>query len=221
MGGDVALEGGSLWAEVGRIELGSVAGNSRVRLRSSSKGYVLDYEGVENFQDIQVSQQALVSTSGEGGGDIQVQGRRVNLTESSIIAADNLGRGEKGDLKVNASESVELFGSALFAQTRGIGEGGELTINTKQLRLKDGAQTSSWSENGSNIILSVDDLLVLLNNSQISTSAGTPQAGGNGGNINIDTGLIVAISQENSDITANAFNGQGGNITWECPWFEI
>jgi large exoprotein involved in heme utilization and adhesion len=49
-------------------------------------------------------------------------------------------------------------------------------------------------------------------NSQISTTAGTAQAGGNGGNIEIDTDFIVAVPQENSDIIANAFTGRGGNI---------
>jgi large exoprotein involved in heme utilization and adhesion len=35
---------------------------------------------------------------------------------------------------------------------------------------------------------------------------------GNGGNINIDAPFIVAFPTENSDITANAFQGRGGNI---------
>ncbi|MEW6492918.1 MAG: S-layer family protein, partial [Cyanobacteriota bacterium] len=48
--------------------------------------------------------------------------------------------------------------------------------------------------------------------STISTTAGTAQAGGDGGNITIDANLIVAVPKENSDITANAFEGRGGNI---------
>ncbi|MCF2148909.1 hypothetical protein IQ276_021265 [Desmonostoc muscorum LEGE 12446] len=48
--------------------------------------------------------------------------------------------------------------------------------------------------------------------SGISTTAGTAQSGGDGGNININSRFIVAIPQENSDITANAFTGTGGNI---------
>jgi large exoprotein involved in heme utilization and adhesion len=48
--------------------------------------------------------------------------------------------------------------------------------------------------------------------SEISTTAGTAQAGGDGGNITIDTDFIVAVPKENSNITANAFTGRGGNI---------
>src|SRR3712207_8808007 len=37
-------------------------------------------------------------------------------------------------------------------------------------------------------------------------------AGGDGGNININADFVVAVPKEDSDITANAFNGRGGNI---------
>lgn len=51
-------------------------------------------------------------------------------------------------------------------------------------------------------------------NSQISTTAGTAQQPGDGGNINITApnGFIIAIPRENSDITANAYTGAGGRV---------
>ncbi len=71
---------------------------------------------------------------------------------------------------------------------------------------------TTTSGKGGNITLNVDDLLLLRRNSQISTTAGIDLAGGDGGNILINSDLIVAIPKENSDITANAFTGKGGNI---------
>jgi len=44
-------------------------------------------------------------------------------------------------------------------------------------------------------------------------SVGVEKAGGDGGNININADFVIGVSRENSDITANAFNGRGGNIT--------
>lgn len=41
IGGDIALEGGNLTAKGGRIELGSVAGNSLVSLNSTNQGWAL------------------------------------------------------------------------------------------------------------------------------------------------------------------------------------
>ncbi len=46
----------------------------------------------------------------------------------------------------------------------------------------------------------------------ISTTAGRSQAGGDGGNISINSKFIVAIPKENSDIKANAYTGSGGKV---------
>ncbi|MFP4415207.1 MAG: hypothetical protein ACLFVV_27705, partial [Coleofasciculus sp.] len=68
------------------------------------------------------------------------------------------------------------------------------------------------SSEGGNITLNVNDILLLRHNSSISTTAGTAQAGGNGGNIRINSPFIVGFTWENSDITANAFLGNGGRV---------
>jgi filamentous hemagglutinin family protein len=150
VGGDIALEGGILTAPTGRIELGSVAGGSLVTLTPTDRGWALGYEGVATFQDIELSQEALVGSS-NASGDIQVQGRRVILTEGSQIVTSTLGLGLEETLLVVASESVELIGtssgfpSGLFAITptgQNVG-GGSLTIETGRLLIQDGAQASA------------------------------------------------------------------------------
>lgn len=51
-------------------------------------------------------------------------------------------------------------------------------------------------------------------NSQISATAGTAEAGGDGGSIFIEAegGFLLSVPNENSDITANAFEGEGGRV---------
>jgi len=156
LGGDVVLERGNITAEGGGIELGSVASNNLVRLSSTNQGWVLGYEGIQNFQNISLSQAAIVDTSGDQGGDIQIQGRRVTLTGGSQVVSSSLTRGIAGDLRVSASESVELVGvgslpdgelfpSGLFAEVdqEATGEGATLTIETRQLNVRDGAEVST------------------------------------------------------------------------------
>ncbi|BAY49941.1 filamentous hemagglutinin outer membrane protein [Scytonema sp. HK-05] len=63
-----------------------------------------------------------------------------------------------------------------------------------------------------NINLRARDLLLLRRGSNITTNATGTASGGNI-TINAPSGLIVAVPNENSDITANAFSGQGGNVT--------
>jgi filamentous hemagglutinin family protein len=101
VGGNVTLEGGNLTTAGGRIELGSVAGIGLVSLNPTDKGWALGYDGVQNFNNIQLSQQALVDGSGEGGGNIQVQGGGITLKNNSGIFADTLGSQNGGGIFIS------------------------------------------------------------------------------------------------------------------------
>jgi filamentous hemagglutinin family protein len=130
-----------------------------------------------------------VGTEGEGkGGDIFITTGSLSLTNGAELSASSDGQGTAGDIKI-ASRSIRLDNKAKITATTASGNGGDITLTTQ-------------------------DLLLLRRNSQISTSAGTAQQGGDGGNITVDApnGFVVAVPKEDSDITANAFNGQGGNI---------
>ena len=101
----------------GRIEVGAVAGNNQVEIEPSPSNpqlFALNYEGADNFQDIQLSQLAVINASGDGGGDIQIQGRRVTLSEGSQVRSNTLGNNPGGTLSVNGSESVAVLGNTLI-----------------------------------------------------------------------------------------------------------
>src|SRR5919202_967547 len=127
------------------------------------------------------------------GGSVYIGTGRLVVRDGGQVSVSGLSpgpqRGDAGDIKVIAN-SIELDNKGAIAAT-------------------------TTSGNAGNIELQVQDLLQLRRNSQISTTAGTAQAGGDGGNITIDADFIVAVPKEDSDITANAFNGRGGknNIT--------
>ncbi|MEH2070850.1 MAG: filamentous hemagglutinin N-terminal domain-containing protein [Nostoc sp.] len=154
VGGDIFLEGATLKTAGGRIELGSVGDNSLVSLTPITKGFALSYDGVQNFGNIQLSKLSAVDASGAGSGDIQIQGRRVTIADGSQIEASTL-LGEKGgNLVVNATESVELVGTSADGQflsglsasaypnSMATGDVGDLTINTQNLLVRDGAQVN-------------------------------------------------------------------------------
>ncbi len=96
------------------------------------------------------------------------------------------------------------------------GSAGNIDIDARSLQIDRDSQisTTTTSGNGGNIQLQLRDLLLLRRGSTISTSAGTLELGGSGGNIAITMprGFIVALPQENSDISANAFTGSGGSV---------
>ncbi|MCU0534778.1 MAG: filamentous hemagglutinin N-terminal domain-containing protein [Hydrococcus sp. Prado102] len=161
-------------------------------------------------------------TRSEGGGgtitinaseSVQLSGIRLSDREPTTITAQTEGSGNAGTLNI-ATERLSIEdGAEISVSSQGTGIGGQIEANTRSITLNNGtitAQTSSTQ--GGNLTLNVQDLLFLRNGSQISTTAGTAQAGGDGGIITINAGSIVAIPQENSDITANAFAGDGGQV---------
>ena len=136
----------------------------------------------------------ITATSGSAdAGNITVTTKRLLIRDGAGITTEASGEqlfdqfipatGRAGSLIVNASESLELIEGKLIAETVS-GEGGNITLHSQQVQLR--------------------------RQSNISTTAGIEGSPGNGGNIMINTGTLVGL--ENSDITANAFEGKGGMI---------
>ena len=226
VGGEITLLGGLLKAPAGRIELGSVAGETSLGLRATETGFALDYAGVQNFQNIQLSGEAAVFASGEGAGEIHVQGRNVTLTEGSEIVTDTL-RSEAGQtLTVQASEVLELSGqnsdgtspTRLSANTFGIGSGAEIIVETGQLILREGAElgTLAGSEgDGGDVTIRASELVELSGTSSLgaATSVGVATFGaGDSGGLTIETGQFI-VRDGASVIVGTLGQGNGGTLT--------
>ena len=184
VGGELRLEGGSLTSLGGRIELGSVAGPGLVSLTPTNNGWDLGYENAQNFQDIQLSQQAAVntssSTSSGGGGDVQVQGRRVMLAEGSRIISFTVGSQPAGTLTVNASESVELTGTGKYIQGVQLFSTG--TLSPSDLRngfFRHGFFSTNFSTGGAGDILINTPKLIARDGAFVTTSTFGQGQGGN------------------------------------------
>jgi large exoprotein involved in heme utilization and adhesion len=154
------------------------------------------------------------NTSGAGmAGDLTIDTSVLSVRDGAEIGVRSTSSGAAGNLTVTA-DSIVLSEQGTISAVNVSGNGGNIQLNAQAIQLNDGTITAtSLLGEGGNITLQVQDDLVLRNQSEISTRAGTEDTGGgNGGNITINAELIVAIPRENSDITANAFNGSGGNI---------
>lgn len=167
--------------------------------------------------------QVLAGTIGEGNGGIltviasdsvELIGSSANNQFPSLLSTDTDGTGAAGDLKIYTGQLLIRDGAQLSVGSTALGQAGnlELTANSIELNNNAGIIATTLSGNGGNITLQVQDLLLLRHGSEISTSAGTAQQGGDGGNITINTPFIVAVPKEDSDISADAFTGTGGNI---------
>lgn len=122
--------------------------------------------------------------------------------------------GTAADARVPNPPSLNLDTPIVTFDPDAIGTAGNIEVTARSIFMDNQGKIIAQTESseGGNITLQVQDLLLMRHNSQISATAGTAQAGGNGGNIRINAPLIVAVPKENSDITANAFLGNGGNV---------
>ncbi|AOW99005.1 hypothetical protein BJP34_05700 [Moorena producens PAL-8-15-08-1] len=192
IGGEVTIPGGALWAFNGRIELGSVGSNGVVKLTPTDTSFVLDYSPVQEFQDISLSDGAFVTTSGEGGGSMQVQGANVSLRDRSRVLASTLRSQNGGGIVVEASQLSLEGGSQINTNVLGSGQGGKLTVDA--------------SESVRVIGVSADGTLSALR-AQVF-----PGATGNGGNLNITTGQLMV--SDGAVVSAGTFGeGDGGDLT--------
>ena len=232
VGGDVRLEGGILTAPSGRIELGSAAGNSLIGIRSESEGFALNYNNVQNFQDIRLSSLAAINTSGERGGEIQIQGRQVNLTGDSAITSSTLGSGIGGDIFIVASDSITIEQqSGLFAEVRpnATGQGGTITIETGRLTLTNGAQISTTTLSlgrAGNIDIKATESIELIGETPLRTGPSglfarvEVGATGDGGNINLETNRLTI--RDGAQISTDTFGfGNAGDLFVNASGVEV
>lgn len=79
IGGEINLEGGYLNTSEGKIELGAVAANNRIKLSPDGNNWQVDYEGVSNFDDIKINQQGGIDGGQTGGTHISLRGRNISM----------------------------------------------------------------------------------------------------------------------------------------------
>jgi filamentous hemagglutinin family protein len=240
VGGDILLQGGNLTAKGGRIELGSVASDSFVSF-STNQDLSLGYAGVKDFQNITITRRgnvrSYVDASGESGGDIQIQGKNVQINgaASSSIFTNASNRQQRGNLTVTASNSVELIGGTpLRVGNMNEGVAGNLTITTGRLIVKNGAQvlldnSNSQSDVVPQLTVNARESVELTGGSLgpfnrfISSGLFSATYGvGNAGDITINTPrLIVQGGAQISTISGernfrgiiSPATGKGGNLT--------
>jgi filamentous hemagglutinin family protein len=170
-------------------------------------------------------QEINTRTQGQGNaGNIFIDANTISLTGIDVRIISNASKsgrlpntfGNGGNINITAASLSLNDGAKILAGSEfSRAAAGNIKIDANRITLRNQASIKSESvadADGGNITLKLNEFLLLRNSSKVSTNAGTEQAGGNGGNINIDTPFIVAVPKEDSDITANAFTGNGGNV---------
>ncbi|MDM9580967.1 filamentous hemagglutinin N-terminal domain-containing protein [Nostoc sp. GT001] len=216
VGGDITLEGGNLTAASGRIELGSVASNSLVDLKPTDQGWILGYQGVQNFQDIRltvdgnkIASQVSASNRDGSGGNIQIQGNLVELTGPVVLKTQTTGVGNGGDLTITSKKIIIRDGAQVSTTTLGKGDGGKLTLNASEsVEVIGGFPLPDSNDRRPSGLLS-------------STTVA-----GKAGDININTGRLLIedggqVATDSTALEQIAGTGKGGNLTVNASSVEL
>jgi filamentous hemagglutinin family protein len=185
--------GGELTIETRRLVVND--GGSKTNRASISS----DTRGIGNAGKLVIRAQELIEIGGYGNIAAKVDPKAV---------------GDAGQIELETPRLIIRDQGKLIANSSGLGKAGNLTVKAKVIELQNQGAiiAETLSGQGGNIDLNATDYLLMRQNSQISTTAGTDKKGGDSGNINIRSPLIIALPG-NNDITANAYTGKGGEVT--------
>ena len=254
-GGDITIKAKSLFlADAASIQTNTFgkgnAGNIVVRVN--------DIVSLENASDRTTQIRTVVEAGAIGnGGTIDLQARSLFLTGGSVLAASVFrtfeglpgGRGNGGDIIVNASDSVNISGVGIDGFSSGIytttelgakGAAGNVIVNTNSFRIADGAVINAQTNNsgsGGNISISANTLEAF-SGGQLITAA---DSSGDAGNITLNAtgrvtlsgsdptfadrlaqfGTIANVSAASGLFARSDGTGTAGNVTINSPQLEV
>jgi len=217
VGGSVSLDGGTLIAPGGRVELGGLTTAGTVGLNSDGS---LSYPAAVQRGDVFLTGGAVVDVTAGGGGSIAVNARNLEISGLSFLAA-GIGTGlgavgsQAGDITLNATGSISIANSDIGSRVRtsSAGNGSNINIQTSSLSLTDGAQliaSVSGRGNAGNITIQAHGPVSFDGDSNGFPSGAfsivNPGAVGKGGNVNITAGSLSLTN--GAQVNASTF-GQG------------
>ncbi|MEG3917969.1 filamentous hemagglutinin N-terminal domain-containing protein [Microcoleus sp. T3_A4] len=166
--------------------------------------------------------------SGSGdAGILRIDTGRLLVRDGGQVSAITRGSGKGGSLQINASERVEVIGtsangqspSGLLAQSYGSGDAGDLSINTRRLLVRDGAEVSAATRRGSgkggSLQITASDWVALIGRSvdgQLASGLFTDSQGsGDAGNLSINTGRLLV--RDGAQVQSGTVSeGNGGSL---------
>ncbi|MBW4547992.1 MAG: S-layer family protein [Symplocastrum torsivum CPER-KK1] len=226
VGGDVLLNGTSLQAAGGRVELGGVAGTGVVGLSISANDLRLSFPDALVLSNVSLSNEAGVFVLAGGGGSIAINAQNLNMAEGSELLAGiaaGLGSSDSiaGDIEINTTGAINLTDESYIYNlvlVGAVGKGGDINITTGQLLISDGTQVAvgtSGSGDGGNLIVNASDSVQVIGTTldgQFPSALGALTLGtGRAGNAEIRTRQLLISG--GAQVGAGTFgSGNGGNL---------
>jgi filamentous hemagglutinin family protein len=232
IGGNVVINGGSLTASGGKVELGGLSNIGTVDIDDSIES--INFPEEISRANVSLNNAAVVDVSSVSGGSIAVNAADFQMSEASklqagLIAGTGIADLDK-DIIVNATGNINLLDRSLIAnnvQTDAIGNGGKIELTANSLSLIGGSRIQTKTDaagssgdininvnNATNIIGHADERFF---SGILTIPAG--EAAGDGGNISIQTNNLlltesgrISIETKGAGDSGNFFVKATGNI---------
>ncbi|NEO55097.1 MAG: filamentous hemagglutinin N-terminal domain-containing protein, partial [Okeania sp. SIO3B5] len=179
--------------------------------------------------------QASTETTGSGNaGDIKINTGSLTVTNgaeisantgSNSIDASNKGNGIGGNIRIEATEIVNLDNDGrLSVETRGAGKAGnieiyspEVNVTTNSLISADARQEATNREAGGNITINTNTLNISSSEIFAQTKGETPAGTITLKPYNNNSGLNINFTNEGTISASTQSTGEGGNILIAAP----
>ncbi|MBD2563814.1 MULTISPECIES: filamentous hemagglutinin N-terminal domain-containing protein [Nostoc] len=247
----IASELGSINSKAGDIEIDATGAVNLAN--DSSIINSVPATGIGNAGDIKIKVASLVltdnssiesSTYGPGkAGNLKINTEHLSIKDGAEVSTSTYSsfvQGDAGNLSVQAKDLVEVVGTDAFENPSSLasqvnpgakGKGGDLSIETRRLSVRDGAQVSASTSgigNAGNLTVHASDSVELSGESLRGTNEKNPkfpgglfaqvnitrtekQGQGKGGKLTIETGHL-SIS-DGSKVQVSTFgNGNSGDL---------
>ncbi|MBW4599075.1 MAG: filamentous hemagglutinin N-terminal domain-containing protein [Calothrix sp. FI2-JRJ7] len=183
---------------------------------------------------LRVLDRAIVSagTSGAGrGGDLTINTDQLIVQNGGRVDASTSGAGDSGNININSTRTVQLSGTSVdgksrsglltVADLRASGKAGDITVQTGELLVENGAEVSAKTfspGNAGKLTVTATNKVELVgvsrrnsnDTSGLFTETG-PGRTGDAGSLTINTPLLRVL--DGAKINASTFGtGQGGNL---------
>ncbi|MFN6485305.1 MULTISPECIES: S-layer family protein [unclassified Nostoc] len=227
VGGNLELNGATLTAKQGQVELGSVSGAGLVSLIPTAQGYTLGYEDGQKFGDIQLAGRSLLDISGVNAGSVQIRGRHIQFSDGSLVVARNFGNLPGGDIRFQATEAIDLIGttadgtirSGVRTEAVGIGASGNISVITPRLTLKQGGGLNTTSVRvapSGNIHIDATAIELSgfspINPNSVSVLSTSSYGSGSAGDISVNANSLL-LSNGAALTSATFGSGSSGKVT--------
>ncbi|MCC5605174.1 two-partner secretion domain-containing protein, partial [Nostoc favosum] len=172
VGGDVSIDGGSLNALGGRVELGGLAAEGTVALNANSNNFSLNFPDNVARANVSLTNGAEVNVASGGGGSIAINAQDINVLGKSslragispLVGADDA---QAGDVTLSAKGTVRIENSFIYNAVFGSGNGGSLRVDTGKLVIQDGAVATATISSGKagDLVVNASDSIELTGSS--------------------------------------------------------